>query len=447
MRQPSSLWWAFAFFMLAAVAAATEMPDCAKECLIEYLPTSACHVATNVTCICSNVELTEQMTACVSSNCSVRDALLTERFDSETCDWPVTNDSLGLKIITPLFGVLAVIVFCLRVWARWLTGLMITWGADDWVMLVTVVFSIPLTVVSYLFAAKGLGKDLYMVPFDDITFVLEMYYYSEILYLIVIFLTKISILCFYLRVFPKKSLRIRVYVVIGLTGACALAFIPITVFQCTPIPGAWLRWDGTYEAECRDVMVQALWGAIASIALDLATIMLPMTELWALNLSIRRKVGVMLMFAVGLFVVIVQILRIVFLLKFSATSNFTRDYTATSVWSNVEVYVGIMCACFPYIRTLLTHFAPRIFATTKGGKSTNMSGAYANTGSKGRSQFSHRPVHGDETDFVELRTSPAAQDGFNSTTDLTHNAHHNTNRESRGTEKDEFYTHNVHGVV
>ncbi|KAK9770599.1 hypothetical protein AB5N19_11420 [Seiridium cardinale] len=422
--------------MLEAVAAAsTSMPDCAKECLVEYLPSSACHVATNITCICTNAELTAQMSSCVLAGCSVRDALSTERFDAETCDWPVTDESLGLKVITPLFGVLAVIFFCLRVWARWLTGLTAAWGPDDWVMLATVVASVPLTIVSYLFAARGLGRDLWMVAFDDITFVLEMYYYSEILYLVVVFLTKISICCFYLRVFPKRALRIRVYTVIGLTVASACAFIPITIFQCTPIPGAWLKWDGTYEAECRDVMVQALWGAIVSIALDVATIMLPMTELWGLKLSLRRKIGVMLMFAVGLFVVVVQVLRIVFLLKFSSTSNFTRDYTATSVWSNVEVYVGIMCACFPHIRTLLTHFAPRVFATTKGEKSS-VSGGYAGGygASKGRSQFSQRPVHGDETDFVELRAAPAPQDGFSSVTDLTH---------TQGSDKDEYNTHGV----
>ncbi|KAH8682036.1 hypothetical protein BX600DRAFT_505660 [Xylariales sp. PMI_506] len=397
--------------LMAVDAASTSMPDCALECLAEYLPSSACQVATNITCICTNTELTEQMSLCVAAGCSVRDGLLTERFDAETCDWPVTDESLSLKVITPLF---------------------VTWGADDWVMLVTTVASIPLTVVSYLFAAHGLGQDLYMVSFDNITFVLEMYYYSEILYLVVIFLTKISICCFYLRIFPKRALRVRVYTVIGLTVAAACAFIPITIFQCTPIPGAWLKWDGTYEAQCRDVMVQALWGAVASIVLDVATIMLPMTELWGLNLSMRRRAGVMLMFAVGLFVVVVQILRIVFLLKFSATSNFTRDYTSTSVWSNVEVYVGIMCGCFPHIRTLLTRFAPRIFATTKGGKSS-ASGAYG--GSKLRNQFSQRPVHGDETDFVELRAAPAAQDGFRSVTNLSH---------IRGSEKDE---HEEHGIV
>lgn len=357
---------------------------------------------------------------------------VTERFDAETCEWPVTDESLGLKVITPLFGVIAVIFFCLRVWSRWLTGLVVAWGADDWVMLVTVVASIPLTIVSYLFAARGLGRDLYMVAFDDITFVLEMYYYSEILYLVVVFLTKISICCFYLRVFPKRGLRLRVYTVIGLTVAAACAFIPVTIFQCTPIPGAWLRWDGTYEAECRDVMVQALWAAVASIVLDIATIGLPMTELWGLNLSIRRKIGVMLMFALGLFVVVVQVLRILFLVKFSSTTNFTRDYTSTSVWSNVEVYVGIMCGCFPHIRALLTHFAPRVFATSNGGKS-GASVAYG--ASNVRSQFSQRPVHNDETDFVELRTAPAAHDAFRSATNLSY---------IQGSEMDK---HEAHAIV
>ncbi|KAK2597501.1 hypothetical protein N8I77_012283 [Diaporthe amygdali] len=402
---------------MAARATSTSMPVCAELCLVEYLPSSACHVASNITCICTNANLTAQMTQCVTAGCSVRDALLTERFDATTCGWPVTDDSMGLKVITPLFGVLAVLFFLCRVWARSLTGLAASWQTDDWMALVTTAFSIPLTVVSYLFAAHGLGHDLYMVAFDDITFVLEMYYYSEILYLIVIFMTKISICFFYLRIFPKKEFRVRVFAIIGLCAVCAIAFTIVTIFQCTPIPGAWLRWDGTYDAVCRDVQTQALWAAVMSIILDVATIFLPMSELWALNMSLRKKLGVMTMFATGVFVVVVQVLRIVYLLKFSATTNFTRDYTATSIWSNVEVYVGIMCACFPQCRTLLTRFGPRIFGTTikaptKGGPDPGI-----RVTTKIHSQFSQRPTRNDETDFVELRCA-AGPDGFNSTTNL-----------------------------
>lgn len=357
------------------------------------------------------------MSACVAAGCSTRDALLTERFDANTCDWPVTDDSMGLKVITPLFGVLAVLFFLCRVWARSLTGLAVSWQTDDWMALVTTAFSVPLTVVSYLFAAHGLGRDLWMVDFDDITFVLEMYYYSEILYLVVVFMTKISICFFYLRIFPKKAFRVRVFAIIGISSVCAIGFIIVTIFQCTPIPGAWLRWDGTYDAVCRDVQTQALWAAIASITLDVSTILVPMSELWALNMSLRKKLGVMTMFATGVFVVVVQVLRIVYLLKFSASTNFTRDYTATSIWSNVEVYVGIMCACFPQCRTLVTRFGPKIFNTTHKASTNGGTDAGIRVTTKIQSKFSSRPTRDDEPDFVELRCAPGP-DGFSSTTNL-----------------------------
>lgn len=408
---------AISLFQEHMLERATSMPVCAELCLVEYLPTSACHVATNISCICTNAALTAQMSLCVASNCSLRDALTTEKFDATTCDWPVTDESMGLKVITPLFGVLAVLFFLCRVWARSLTGLAISWQTDDWMGLVATAFSIPLTVVSYLFAAHGLGRDIWMVPFDDITFVLEMYYYSEILYLIVVFMTKISICFFYLRIFPKKEFRMRVFVIIGLSAVCAVAFIVVTIFQCTPIPGAWLSWDGTYESVCRDVQTQALWAAISSIILDVATIFVPMTELWALNMSLRKKLGVMTMFATGVFVVVVQILRIVYLLKFSATTNFTRDYTATSIWSNVEVYVGIMCACFPQCRTLVTRFGPKIFSTTHAASTKGGAASGIRVTTKISSKFSSRPTRNDEPDFIELRTA-AGTDAFNSTTNL-----------------------------
>lgn len=407
------------------VARASGMPECAAKCLIEYLPKSACHVATNITCICTNAELTAQLSPCVLEGCSIRDALSTKRFNAEMCHAPVTDDSMGLKVITPLFGVLAVL-FCLcRVWARALTGLAASWQTDDWMCLVTTVASIPLTVVSLLFATHGLGKDMWMVDFDDITFVLEMYYYTEILYLVIIFMTKICICFFYLRIFPKKEFRVRVFAIIGLSALCAVVFIAVTIFQCTPIPGAWLRWDGTYAATCRDVQTQALIAAIASIILDVATIFLPMTELWALNMSLRKKLGVMTMFATGVFVVVVQVLRIFYLLEFAASTNVTKDFTATSIWSNVECYVGIMCACFPQCRTLLTKFGPRVFGTTvKSSKGQTGPGVHVTT--KIQSKFSQRPTRDDETDFVELRA--AGPDGFNSTTNL----HRSTEKHEMG---------------
>lgn len=112
--------------------------------------------------------------------------------------------------------------------------------------------------------------------------------------------TKISIVCFYLRIFPQEQLRIWSYGLIAANILYFLAFEIITVFQCTPIEGAWLMWDGEFATTCRDVNLQAWVAAAVCIVLDVATIALPMPELWKLNLSWKKKAQVMLMFAVGL---------------------------------------------------------------------------------------------------------------------------------------------------
>jgi hypothetical protein len=112
-------------------------------------------------------------------------------------------------------------------------------------------------------------------------------------------MTKISILFFYLRIFPKRHIRIAAYVVMGLNVAFLLVFVLITVFQCTPLEGAWRHWDSPHEYTCRNINAQA-WGAAAgNLVLDLMTMGLPLRELYRLNLSLRKKISVMAMFCIG----------------------------------------------------------------------------------------------------------------------------------------------------
>jgi len=56
------------------------------------------------------------------------------------------------------------------------------------------------------------------------------------------------------------------------------------------------------------------------------------------------------------------------------TNYITEDYVDLSVWSNVEVPVGVICACMPSIRSLFARFVPTVFnLTTKGEQSGNSS--------------------------------------------------------------------------
>ena len=75
-------------------------------------------------------------------------------------------------------------------------------------------------------------------------------------------------------------------------------------------------------------------------------------------------------------VTVVSILRLKSLIAFGAESlNPTWDFFELALWSNVEVNVGIVCACLPNIRLLLL----KLVSVCKSG-SQNSYARYSDTG-------------------------------------------------------------------
>ncbi|KAF3005327.1 hypothetical protein E8E14_002347 [Neopestalotiopsis sp. 37M] len=210
---------------------------------------------------------------------------------------------------------------------------------------------------------------MWFVDFDDITSILYYYFWDEMLYITALALTKVSILFFYLKVFPKRSFRICVFILIALNLCYALGYVLVLIFQCSPINGAWLSWDGEYDAKCVSINILGWSAAAINIALDLATILLPLPELFQLSMSWKKKVQILLMFMVGFFVTIVSAIRLRSLIEFGTTQNVTQDYVEVGYWSTIEVPVGIICACMPAVRSLFSKVLPSLFGTTRGGKS------------------------------------------------------------------------------
>lgn len=179
---------------------------------------------------------------------------------------------------------------------------------------------------------------------EDQLIIEQIYFWDELIYLAALPLTKISILLFYLKIFPKREIKIAVWVLIGLNIGYFIAFEIISIWQCTPIQGAWLHWDGTFEATCRDINMQGwvcfIFLAVLSflpgyserhatcrdcflpvkvhlcnhmvltqrisqmaaglnLALDLAVLILPLPELARLSMSWRKKLQILSMFCVG----------------------------------------------------------------------------------------------------------------------------------------------------
>lgn len=128
----------------------------------------------------------------------------------------------------------------------------------------------------------------------------QIFYYTELLYLISVGLIKISILLFYLRIFPRQSLRRAIWVTITICILYIIAFVTATALQCIPVRIAWEHWDGEHHWKCLSLSAVGWSSAAINIVLDLLVMILPIREVKNLSISRWRKFGVMLMFFGGL---------------------------------------------------------------------------------------------------------------------------------------------------
>lgn len=269
--------------------------------MIELIPESSCVAESglNQTCLCTDVALNDQIASCASQSCTVKELLMTKNASSTACGAGIRDQSADMTVIGLSCGGVAVVIFTIRIVSRLLAHQKkLFW--DDWTMLLMVAIAIPPTILAPLLADNGLGKDIWTLPSGNINNVLEYFFVGELCYLIGLAINKISILCFFLRIFPAKRLRQIIFVTMGICAAYGVAFFFATLFQCTPINYMWHQWDDEHEGWCNNFHLQGWLAAGFNIILDLIVLGLPLRELSRMNMSNRKKISVMLMFMTGI---------------------------------------------------------------------------------------------------------------------------------------------------
>lgn len=71
-------------------------------------------------------------------------------------------------------------------------------------------------------------------------------------------------------------------------------------FQCQPISYFWESWDGEHSGHCFNINALAWAHSALNIALDFWMLYLPATQIWSLQMKLKKKLGVILMFGIGI---------------------------------------------------------------------------------------------------------------------------------------------------
>ncbi|KAK4620088.1 hypothetical protein CLAFUW4_11395 [Fulvia fulva] len=222
--------------------AQTALPQCASQCLASLLPTTKC-APTDVECLCQDNPLLEATAACVQANCTVIEALTTQRVQTTSiCPQPVRDQSgLTVRVVWALFS-LALFSVLARLLSRLQRLGGSGFGHDDWTILLGLLLLIPLNVILHFMALDGLGKDIWMVMPGQITNILYLFWVEEFLYTFILAVTRISILLLYLRMWPDTESRKFRNACIGLIVLLSVYAVTMNVVlaaSCSPVSYAW----------------------------------------------------------------------------------------------------------------------------------------------------------------------------------------------------------------
>ncbi|KAI8962143.1 hypothetical protein F5Y11DRAFT_324019 [Daldinia sp. FL1419] len=268
-----------------------------------------------------------------------------------------TNSEM-IYVPVGIFLAICPIVVGTRLWSRVGNGGRL--GADDWTILISLGFALASSGIMLAACHYGYGRHTYSLSGRDSYQAFKYFYLCQVTYKACINLTKASILLLYLRIFSNtKWFRCACRFMLLIVVTYCIASVTATIFQCTPITKAF---DKSMKGICIDN--GKFWYANSgfSIATDIIILTLPMTLVYALQIPRVQKAALMIVFALGVFVVITSCLRVT-TIDIQARTPDPTYYIASTMWTIIEMNVALVCACLPQIRPLIVKWFPKLMPT------------------------------------------------------------------------------------
>ncbi|CAK7223877.1 hypothetical protein SBRCBS47491_005357 [Sporothrix bragantina] len=297
----------------------------------------------------------------------------------------------GTIIVANVILITFMAIFVLiRFWARAI--LLRQVGLDDILIWISFVLSLIPCLCAIIMTKYGLGfhiDDVSTAEYDKFSLLL---FISSLTYVSAFVLAKLSFAVFYLRVIPTRGFRRLNFVIIGLLIAQGIEETFVVIFSCKPV---YKYWTTSAEGTCLNLLNFYYISFGVKLLTDLILFLEPIPTLKNLKLPWAKRVGLMVMFSLGLLACIISIIRCTFLKDTS--DDVTWRLVDPSNWSSAELCSLVICACIPYVRNLLAEI-PHVNSAlglssghSKGGYSgggygNGLSGGYGrNTGHGGNS--------------------------------------------------------------
>lgn len=213
-----------------------------------------------------------------------------------------------------------------------------------------------------------------------------------------------------------------------------------------PVRYNWEGWKGNFgDYKCLNVNLLTYIAATMTILQDVVILVLPLPLLVHLNTNWRKRINVIIMFSLGIFILITSCIRLRYIVVFARSLNPTWDYTDTLIWTALEVNVSVIVVSLPAIRALLAVNLPQLFGSTSssGSGTYNLSKTKSSSkkqakahGSKFSSVFSSRRADEDDDDAEsQLELGDRMQGSMQTEIAVDHDGPDSRSRDSTGSQQ------------
>ncbi|GAD93081.1 conserved hypothetical protein [Paecilomyces variotii No. 5] len=225
-----------------------------------------------------------------------------------------------------------------------------SFGPDDWFMVAASISWIVTEGILCQMIVDGGGR--VDAPAENILMITTLLFVIEFIYILTQWLIKMSFLTFYLRVLDgTPAYRLMVFIAMGFTAVQTIAVWLFYGLQCIPL-GTFFNPAAYPEGHCVPTPLTLYIPASLNVLTDLIIYVLPIYPLWSLQMTTRRRLGLIFCFTIGGGTIIVSVLRFIVLVQLASGSRTTYVYGSVAIVTTIELGTAIITANMPSMRSI-----------------------------------------------------------------------------------------------
>ncbi|KFZ03832.1 hypothetical protein V502_10622 [Pseudogymnoascus sp. VKM F-4520 (FW-2644)] len=304
-------------------------------------------------------------------------------------------------VVCSAFIVITIASVILRVAGRRIKKIALQ--AEDYLIFVALIFVLGLITCDIIGVTHGgVGRHAADIVAEDSPQVLVAFLKDlvaiQMLWATSLMFIKLSILCFYIRIFNVKPFIMASIAVAILVVIWALSVILCGFLLCRPFA---YNWDRSIDGSCGDQIKSYIITGALNIVTDALVLGLPMPMIWRLKVNLRSKIALTGIFTIGFFIFIISIIRLKSLVTVSY-ADITYSVPDALIWSMLEPSLALTLASIPIMRPVFSKIFPdNTQQGSTGNSNPNGSNGVASKNFQLIDEYSLDPMR---PDFSENRT-------------------------------------------